>query len=152
MPTILKIFCVLLLCGIVFSLFLPFYETFQCAHLPFEGIELSSRPNPQQGGFFGGGFYTTFNGFGSIYALFNTIISGILVSAVISDKNFRSLLRVLRFLFIGSLLWLVLLNYCVHPSMLTPPDDQLSGFYLLTGSEIGLFIVASRISKRAVKG
>lgn len=151
MPTILKIFCVLLLVGIVASLFLPFYETFQYAYLPFEGIELSNRPNPQQGGFFGGGFYTTFNGFGSIYALFNAFISGILVSAVISGKNFRSLLRVLRLLFMGSLLWLVLLNYCVHPSMLTPPDDQLGGFYLLTSCEIVLFILASRISKVVVK-
>jgi hypothetical protein len=147
MSTSLKIICTLLLVGILVSLFLPFYETFQYAYLPFEGIEISSRPNPDQGGFFGGGFYTTFNGFGSIYALFNTVISGILVSAVISGNNFRSLWRVLCLLFIGSLLWLVFLNCCVHPSLLSPSDNQLTGFFLLTGCEIALFIVTHKLSK-----
>lgn len=146
-PIFARIVGSLLLAGATLALFLPFLESFteSIIHRPLSII--SERPNPQQGGFFGGGFYTTYNGFGSIIALFNCVITTLLYILIYSKTPIKTPFNTLLTLFIVSHL-LIFAGMIMAPFVLTPPDEMLSGYFLQLFCEFSLFLLVYKARKR----
>lgn len=124
------------------SLFLPQYETLTDGMMDDSFSFMSEYPNPDQsGGFFGGGYYTTFNGFGSLSAIFNIVIS---FSIIILLFNERLSKKKLLFLFILMIISLILsvLDIIIAPVLLNEPDVLKIGFYTVRLLEMVLFYIA----------
>lgn len=132
-----------LLAILLSSLFLPYFETFNSAVIHSQNLVMSTRPNPQQSGFFGGGYFTTYNGFASPIALFNVVIS--ILPVVYARKIYSSkrVLTLLLMLFILSNL-LHVVHMIAAPLLLSPSDTLLIGYFLMNCAETGLFILAYR--------
>ena len=72
----IKLVSVIIFIVICCSLFLPQYEALTDGMSDDSISFMSQYPNPDQsGGFFGGGYYTTLNGFGSFNTILNVIFS-----------------------------------------------------------------------------
>jgi uncharacterized membrane protein len=103
---------------------------------------MSQYPNPDQsGGLFGGGFYTTFNGFGSLNAILNVICSFFIMIMLLLESLSRKTLRYL-FIFLIILLFITLIEIIIAPFLLSDPVRLKSGFYILRIMEVALFYVA----------
>jgi len=146
-PIYIRILGSLLLTGAITSLYLPFFESFteSIIHRPLSII--SERPNPHQGGLFGGGFYTTYNGFGSIIALFNCVIATLLYMLIFRKTPIKMPFNILLTLFIASHL-LIIAGMIMAPFVLSPPDKMLSGYFLQLLCELFLFVLVYRARKR----
>lgn len=131
---------VLLAC-VLLSLFLPFFESFQRAIIHSPAFVINIRPNPQQSGFFGGGYFTTYNGFASPIAWFNVIISILFVAFAQKISSSIKILRALLILFILSNV-LHLVHIIAAPFLLSPSDTLLIGYFLMTFAETGLYVFA----------
>lgn len=144
---VIRILGGLFFAGMITALFLPFFESFTEAiiHRPLSII--SERPNPHQGGHFGGGFYTTYNGFGSVIALFNIGIALFLFNMLFLTPSKRMVVKVFLTFFLLSHA-LIFLGMIAAPFVLSPPDKMLSGYFVFTASEIGLFRVVYWLVKR----
>lgn len=138
--------CLFLVC-ILISLFLPFFESSRPSILPFGFAEIGQHPKPQQNGFPGGEYATTYNGFGSLAAVFNTIISGLLVILLFLSHFQKTMLNTLLGLFLISN-GLIFADMLISPSLLSPSDTLLGGYYIFIVSEIGLFVLAYNRLKR----
>lgn len=129
------------------SLFLPQYETLTDGMFDNSFSFLCQYPNKDQsGGFFGGGYYTTFNGFGSINAILNVLFSFsimiMLVSENLSRKNLNYLIIIIALLQMHSLFDLI-----AAPYFLNEPDVLKIGFYILRIMEAALLYLAYFIIK-----
>lgn len=137
-----KILSVIIFIIICCSLFLPQYETLTDGMMDDSFSFMSEYPNPDQsGGFFGGGHYTTFNGFGSLSAIFNIVISFFITIMLLNKTISRKILLVLFILMIISLL-LSLLDVVIAPALLSEPDTFKIGFYIVRLLELILFYLA----------
>lgn len=109
---------------------------------------ISQYPNPDQsGGFFGGGYYTTFNGFASLNAILNVFLS--LITALLIFFPGLTKKMLIAPLIIGIILFVLkILEIVIAPYLLSESDDLLSGFYILRICEIGIFwLVFSKAAK-----
>lgn len=138
----------MLLAGIIIALYLPFFESFNnesIIHRPLSII--SERPNPHQGGHFGGGFYTTYNGFGSVLALFNFGLSALLFILLFRKDSIKTTFNTLLSLFILSHI-LIFIGMIMAPFILSPSDKMLNGYFLQTICETSLFVLVYKERKR----
>lgn len=138
----IKLVSVIIFITICCSLFLPQYETLTDGMLDDSFSFVSQYPNPDQsGGFFGGGYYTTFNGFGSFNTILNVIISFFIIIMILikrlSRKILLSLFMLMIVLHLLSLLELIIASY-----LLNEPDALKIGFYILRIMEVALFYFA----------
>jgi|SRR5690554_386061 len=133
------------------SLFLPQYETLTDGMMDDSFSFMSQYPNPDQsGGFSGGGYYTTFNGFGSTSAILNIVVSFFITIMLVNERLSR---KILLFLFILMLMTLLLslLDIVIAPAFLNESDRLKIGFYVLRISELALFYIAYVEFKRLHK-
>lgn len=145
-PIVFRSLGCLFLTGVIAAFFLPFFESFDesIIHRPLSII--SERENPQEG-HFGGGYYTTYNGFGSLLALFNFGISIFLFAFLFVQTPKKVFVNTLLALFLLSHL-LVFIGMILAPLVLTPAITLLLGYFVLTIFEIGLFkLVYMRIKR-----
>lgn len=136
---LVSIICFIIVCC---SLFLPQFETLTDGMLDDSFSYMYQYPNPDQsGGFFGGGYYTTFNGFGSFVSILNVLISFfimiMLLNERLSKKNLLSL-----FIFMIVLHLLSFSEVLMAPFLLSEPIRFKVGFYILRIMEMALFYFA----------
>lgn len=141
--------CVLLLFAItLYSLVLPHYETITDGMLDDDPSFIHQYPNPDQsGGFFGGGYYTTFNGGRSINSIFNVILSGI-TTVIFFIPNLSRRMLLIPFVCFIVLLCFTFLEIMIAPYLLSEPDKLFLGYYLLRIAEIGIFILAFKKAQK----
>ncbi|TSJ46526.1 hypothetical protein [Fluviicola chungangensis] len=147
----IKILSITIFIFICCSLFLPQYETLTDGMMDDSFSFMSEYPNPDQsGGFFGGGYYTTFNGFGSTSAILNTVVSFFITIMLLNGRLSR---KVLLFLFILMMITLLLslLDIVIAPTFLNESDKLKIGFYALRVLELALFYFAYAELKRLHK-
>lgn len=143
-PILARIVGGLLLAGVISAIYLPFFESFSYdSTIDSSFSVISERPNPHQGGHFGGGFYVIRNGFGSIIALFNCGIGVLLFIILFLTPSKRALVNLLLVLFLFSQL-LMLIGMIAAPMVLSDPDKMLAGYFLMMACEIGLFRLVYR--------
>lgn len=138
----IKILSVIIFTIICCSLFLPQYETLTDGMMDDSFSFMSEFPNPDQsGGFSGGGYYTTFNGFGSLSAMLNIMISCSITIMLLIERLSR---KILLFLFIFMIISLLLsfLDIVNAPALLSEPDTLKIGFYTVRLLEMVLFYLA----------
>lgn len=124
------------------SLFLPQYETLTDGMLSNSFSYMSQYPNPNpSGGFSGGGYYATFNGFGSLNAILNVVIALFITIMLFFERSSRMMLISLFILMI-TLHLLSLLDIIIAPFLLNEPDTLKIGFYALRLLELTLFYLA----------
>lgn len=103
---------------------------------------ISQYPSPDQsGGFFGGGYYATFNGFGSINTILTVIISFFITIMILNERLSRKLL-VSLIIFMIILYLLSLFEVIMAPFLLSEPDRLKIGFYTVRILEMALFYFA----------
>lgn len=137
-----KIISVLLLLTIICSLFLPHFESLNDGMLDESISYLSKHPNPDQsGGLNGGGYYVTYNGFGSLNTIWNTVCSLIITLLIMTEKVTKQLL-VYLFIFVIILFVLSIVEIFSAPFFLMETDSLKSGFYVLRILEVTLFYIA----------
>ena len=128
-----KIIGVIFLFLVISSLFMPFFQTITdgMEREPYRFIDQCRTEN---------GFLTTYNGFGSPFGIFNASCSLALTTIMLlfTLKNRILVLTGLILYLFSQLLMIIDLIYA--PYMLSEPDKLLAGYFLLSASEIGLFI------------
>lgn len=136
-----KLIAGLILISLYYAITLPHYETLT------DGMEDESRsyinqyPNPDQsGGFFGGGYYTVYNGLGSLIALINLGISTFLFILLFIKNVQKRLVNILLLVFLITRLLMFLSNFLAIYT-LSEPDKLLVGHYWLLIGEICLFSI-----------
>lgn len=139
--SLLKYISLLIFIVLVWSLFLPQYETITDGMLRDSLGFISQYPNPDEGGLFGGGYFTTFNGFGSLSAILNVICSFIIMIMLVLEELS---LKIFKSLFILIIIFhlLSLLDIVIAPYILQDPSTLKNGFYILIIMEMALFYVA----------
>ena len=137
----IKLVSVIAFIAICCSLFFPQFETLTDGMLDDSFSFMGEYPNPNQGGFFGGGYYTTFNGFGSLNAILNALCSCLIMILLLNERLSRKTLRYLFILMI-ILQLLSLFEYMIAPFLLNEPDNLKSGFYILRIIEVAMFYFA----------
>ena len=136
---VVSVICFIVICC---SLFLPQYETLTDGMLDDSFSYMSQYPNPDQsGGFFGGGYYTTFNGFGSFMSILNVLISFFLMIMLLIDRISRKNL-VSLFIFMIVVHLLSFSEVLFAPVLLSEPIRLKVGFYFLRIMEMALFYFA----------
>lgn len=128
-----KIIGVIFLLFVISSLFMPFFQTITdgMEREPYRFIDQCRTEN---------GFLTTYNGFGSLFGIFNASCSLALTTIILlSPLKNRILVLTGTILYLLSQL-LMMIDLISAPYMLSDPDKLLSGYFLLSASEIGLFI------------
>ena len=147
----IKLVSILFFIIICSSLFLPQYETLTDGMLDDLFSFMSQYPNPDQsGGFFGGGYYTTFNGLGSLNAILNVIISFFIMIMILNERISRKFLLSM-FIFMIILHLLSLFELILSPLLLYEPDTLKIGFYILRIMEMALFYFAFVNDKQLLK-
>jgi hypothetical protein len=136
----LKLMSVIFFIFIIYSLFLPHYQTLTDGMFHDSFSFCNQYPNKKEG-FFGGGYYTTFNGFGSLNAILNVICSFLVLMMLLFERLTRKNFRYL-FVLIIILQLLSLLEIITAPLLLNEPDSLKSGYYILRILEVGLFCIA----------
>lgn len=138
----IKLLSVITFIAICCSLFLPQYETLTDGMLDDSFSFMSQYPNPDQsGGLFGGGFYTTFNGFGSFNTILNVLFSFFIMIMILNDRISREILLSVFILMI-ILHLLSLAEIIIAPYLLREPDTLKIGFYIIRIMEMTLFYFA----------
>ena len=138
----IKILSIIIFIIICCSLFLPQYETLTDGMLDDAFSFLSQYPNPDQsGGFSGGGYYSIYNGFGSLNAILNVICSFLIMIMLLNKRLSRKILRYLFILMI-ILQLLSLIEIFIAPFLLSEADTFKSGYYILRIMEVALFYIA----------
>lgn len=146
-----KILAGLILISLFFAITLPHYETMTDGMEDETPSYIRQYPNPDQsGGFFGGGFYTTYNGLGSVFALMNTGICILLFVLLFVKKVQKRFVNSLLILFIGSHLLIFLGNHFAG-YFLSDPDKLFAGHYWLMIGEICLFTIVYYTKNFSVK-
>lgn len=136
-----KILAGLILASLFYSLTLSNYQTITDGMEDESSSFISQYPHPDQsGGFFGGGYYTTYNGLGSIFALTNIGICTLLFIVLLLKKVHKRFVNILLFIFIGSHFLTFLGNYFAG-YLLSEPDRLFIGHYWLMIGEICLFTI-----------
>lgn len=135
-----KIIGAVCLTGILSSLFLPFFQTITDG-MQKETYRFVNQYQTMEG------FLTTYNGFGSLFAIFNTCWSTLLFALMILF-NIRSK----PILFLGALFYalsqlFMLLDQLAAPFLLSAPDKLLTGYATLSFFEIALFICLFQLAK-----
>lgn len=120
----LKIFAFLLFVGVICSFAFPFYES-STDGMTGESFMIEGLRKDEEG------YWTTFNGFGSLFAYFNALLSAILLCVILAGNDSYLIPRTVLWLHLGSHL-LVLMGNCVAGTMLSPPDNLLQGYALLS--------------------
>jgi hypothetical protein len=138
----IKLVSVIIFIAICCSLFLPQYEALTDGMSGDSFSFMSQYPNPDQsGGFFGGGYYATFNGFGSLSAILNVVIAFFITIMLFIERSSRMMLLSLFILMI-ILHLLSLLDIIIAPFLLYEPDTLKIGFYAVRLLELALFYFA----------
>lgn len=123
-------------------MFLPHFEVLTDGLMDESFSFMSEYPNPDQsGGLFGGGYYTTFNGFGSLSAILHALISSILTIMLVNQRLIKAIIKVLFFLMI-ILNVLSMLDMVMAPAFLDDSVKLKIGFYVLRILELTLFYFA----------
>ncbi|MBR9859584.1 hypothetical protein GYB22_02310 [bacterium] len=147
----IKLVSVMIFVAICCSLFLPQYEVLTDGMLGDSLSFISQCPNPDQsGGLFGGGYYSTFNGFGSLNTILTVVISFLITIMLFNERLSKRLLLSLFFLMI-ILHVLSLLKIIIAPFGLQEPDTLKIGFYAVRLLELVLFYFAFIELKRIPK-
>ncbi len=138
----IKILSIIIFIIICCSLFLPQYETLTDGMLDEAFSFLSQYPNPDQsGGFSGGGYYSIYNGFGSINTILTVIISFFITIMILNERLSRKLILSL-IVFMIILYLLSFLEVIMAPFLLSDPDRLKIGFYNVRLLEMALFSFA----------
>lgn len=131
--SIYKIIGVFFLIGVISSLFMPFFETITDG-MGRESYRFISQYRTENG------YLTTYNGFGSLFGIFNASCS-IALTTIALLFVFKSRTLVLTGLILCLLSQLLMmLDLISAPYTLSDPDKLLPGYFLLSASEIGLYI------------
>lgn len=139
--TTIKHTSVIFFIAICCSLILPHYETITDGILNNSISFISQFPNPDPSGFFGGGYYTTFNGFGSLNTIINVVISFFITIMLYKEKLSRRILLYLSILMIVLHL-LSILDIIIAPFLLNESDTLKIGFYTVRLLELVLLYFA----------
>ncbi len=138
LPTILA---ALILISLFYAFTLPHYETLTDGMEDESQSYISQYPNPDQsGGFFGGGYYTAYNGPGSLIALINLGICTFLFILLFIKKVQKRLVNILLLVFLITRL-LTFLSAILAVYFLSEPDKLLVGHYWLLIGGICLFSI-----------
>lgn len=130
-----------------FSLLFPHYEILTHGKLDESFSLVSQFSNPHQSGFSGGGFYITYNGFGSITSMLNVLIIFFILIMQLSEKLSRKTLKLMLNIFIVMNLAFFFVNM-ISPFFLSEPDSFKISFYLSMLLEIAFFYFSFAQIKR----
>lgn len=140
----LKLFGSVFVVLAIAAVFLPFIQSFGNQSIVHRSLSiLHVRPNPHQGGMFGGGFFYTYNAFGCLPGLFNAFLSLVVFGLLFIRQLKKAVARMALAAAVLSHL-LIFLNMVIAPFMLSDPDKLLIGYVLLTLAETGLFLLLFR--------
>lgn len=134
-----KLTFIVLFTGMIISIFFPFYAS-TSEGLFFNRYTVMGEYIKNED------YFSIYNGFNSIFALFNITCTFIIILLFfLANLKLRSLAIILTSIFICSLI-MVGIGQIASGFVLSPPDNLLSGFYILLICETLILICIFKLS------